>query len=433
VRAGAGAASSTPEDRLESAVAQALEWGERGEEISAERVRQAFPDCWTEVMAVLEVGERVQDLPARHLGPWKLLKKIGGGAQATVYLGCAETAGPGFEPGTHAALKIVRSGGAAAKERLQREADLASRLAHPNLVRVLDQPTKGPAAGGPMWAAFEYVQGQTLREVLAELGRLPEPLVRQIALEVARALDALHAAGWIHGDVKPENLILGDAGVLKLLDLGAAYPTGEPHPFAGTLPYAAPEQLRSAAADGRADVYGLGVTIYELFAGCHPFEGLYASQLVRAKLERPPPPLRSLRLDVSPLLAAVVDHSVSREAKDRPPSAEAVGEVFERGEDSTWWRELRASGWEPEAAPPAWMAEGGPSLHGREKELAGLESAFSLVGPGAGRSVLVEGAPGIGKSSLVETFLRRCVRNERAETVLGAFPLGGEGTAYGGN
>jgi serine/threonine-protein kinase len=194
------------------------------------------------------------------------------------------------------------------RRRFLREARLAARLNHPNVVRVFDV---GVDDGLP-FIAMEYVEGETLAELVARRGRLPAAEAAGLGVQMCAGLAAVHAAGLVHRDVKPQNLLLGREGTLKLGDFGIAL--GEEGTrltlagtVLGTIGYLAPEQARGEQVTAAADIYAVGAVLYELLTG------------------RPPERDVPLRLrGVPSALAAVVTDCLAERPGDRPASAAAL-------------------------------------------------------------------------------------------------------------
>lgn len=159
--------------------------------------------------------------------------------------------------------------------RFRREARAAARLSHPNVVAVYDQGSDGDM----LFLVLEYVPGRTLRDLLRERGPLSPARALELLEPVLAALGAAHAAGYVHRDVKPENVLLSDEGRVKVADFGlaraveAASATASVGMLLGTVHYLAPEQVATGASDARSDVYAAGVLLYELLTGSPPFDG----------------------------------------------------------------------------------------------------------------------------------------------------------------
>ena len=260
----------------------------------------------------------VQDAPA--LPGYKVLGVLGRGGMATVY--------KARQLGTKrlVAVKVINRGLADDGEivaRFRQEQALGARLRHPNLIAVYEA---GRAAGRP-YLIMELVEGDNLDELLGRSGPLPVAEACEIIRQAALGLQHLHERGLVHRDVKPSNLMLTTGGEVKVFDLGLARRLLEPDAgeritsqgqFLGTLDYVAPEQCTDPhAVDIRADVYGLGCTLYELLAGQAPFARPgyeSAFQKMKAHVEAPVPPIRESRPDVPERLATVLGRML---AKDR--------------------------------------------------------------------------------------------------------------------
>jgi serine/threonine-protein kinase len=217
----------------------------------------------------------------------------------------------------------VTAGGPAALDRMKEEIRLARRISHPGVVRIHDI---GEDAG-TYFITMEHVPGLSLAEVLRRLGRIPAAPAVAVGRQLCAALAAAHARGVIHRDVKPQNLILQPDGALKVLDFGVARLAERSSGLTtaglvvGTPAYMAPEQLLDEAVDARADVYAVGVVLYEALVGRRPLDApTPATTIARLLVETPTPP-HELRADVPPELSAVVMRALAREARDRPRSA----------------------------------------------------------------------------------------------------------------
>lgn len=190
------------------------------------------------------------------------------------------------------ALKVVKEEFALEENYLDaflREARLAAKVNHPNLVNVYDQGIDG----GSEYLVMELVEGKTLREVLTRFGSIDQTKALNVISSILGGLSALHAAGIVHRDIKPENVILANDGRVKLTDFGLAQPSSllrdRSEPLLGTLAYIAPEVLRGEVTDSRSDVYSIGITLFELVAGRQPFQSSDARELARKQLSEPMP------------------------------------------------------------------------------------------------------------------------------------------------
>jgi serine/threonine-protein kinase len=214
------------------------------------------------------------------------------------------------------------------RRRFLREARLAARLAHPNVVRVFDV---GEDDGRP-FIAMEYVEGQTLAELIARRGRLPAGEAATLGMQMCAGLAAAHAAGLVHRDVKPQNLLLGTDGVLKLGDFGIAVgPEGTRLTLAGTVlgtaGYLAPEQARGEQVTAAADIYAVGAVLYELLTG-EPSRTAGSLAELGSQDGFRSPDLAARAPDAPPELVAAVTACLSFSPEDRPPSAAVLARLL---------------------------------------------------------------------------------------------------------
>jgi eukaryotic-like serine/threonine-protein kinase len=278
----------------------------------------------------LAAGERVADYAVESL--------ISIGGMGEVYLARDVSPDTGGRP---VALKILRRHlivNTQAVDRFEREARAASALRHPNIVTVFKS---GNSSAG-LFIAMEWLDGSTFRAIM-DAGRVEIARAMDWGGQAARALSAAHAAGILHRDMKPENIMLCKDGVVKILDFGLARHDGAlvPEPssvgasgtisgtLSGTLLYMPPEILRGETATSASDVFSLGAFLYELAAGKHPFAGDTPLDVFEAIECRPVAAIGSLRNsipgDVDRLIFRMLDRSPSGR-----PSASEVCEVLER-------------------------------------------------------------------------------------------------------
>jgi serine/threonine protein kinase len=231
------------------------------------------------------------------------------------------------------ALKLLASKFTIDAERVRRfeqEARAVSALNHPNIVTIHEIGSNGDA----QFIVTEFVQGQTLRQRMFE-GAITPRLALDVAIQVATALEAAHAAGIVHRDIKPENIMLRTDGYVKVLDFGLAKLTESQLlsvDFAalamskvqtrsglvmGTATYMSPEQARGLGIDVRSDIFSLGIVIYEMLAGHPPFDGPTTSDVIVSILEKDPQPLRQSSPDIPIELEWIVKKALAKDCDDR--------------------------------------------------------------------------------------------------------------------
>ncbi|MFD8688840.1 Stk1 family PASTA domain-containing Ser/Thr kinase [Streptomyces sp. NPDC059651] len=208
-------------------------------------------------------------------------------------------------------------------ERFIREAKSVARLAHPNVVAVFDQGAQGQY----VYLAMEYVAGCTLRDVLRERGALQPRAALDILEPVLAALGAAHRAGFVHRDMKPENVLIGDDGRVKVADFGLVRAVGSvtnTTSILGTVSYLAPEQIEHGTADTRADVYACGVVLYEMLTGTKPHTGESPAQVIYQHLNEDVPAPSAVVPGLATELDALVASATARNPEVRPFDAVAL-------------------------------------------------------------------------------------------------------------
>ncbi|MEU7122813.1 Stk1 family PASTA domain-containing Ser/Thr kinase [Streptomyces zaomyceticus] len=225
------------------------------------------------------------------------------------------------------ALKVMHPAlatDAAFVERFIREAKSVARLSHPNVVGVFDQG----AEGAYVYLAMEYVAGCTLRDVLRERGALAPRAALDILEPVLAALGAAHRAGFVHRDMKPENVLIGDDGRVKVADFGLVRAVGSATATTGsvlgTVSYLAPEQIEHGTADTRADVYACGVVLYEMLTGGKPHSGDTPAQVLYQHLNTDVPAPSAAVPGLAPELDGLVAAATARNPEVRPHDAVAL-------------------------------------------------------------------------------------------------------------
>jgi len=279
------------------------------------------------------------------IGPYRVLRELGQGGMGTVVL--AEDT----RLGRHVALKTVsgtQAGTAGGRAQLLDEARAAAALTHPAIATVHDVIEHD----GNIAIVFELVEGETLAARLAK-GPLPEGQAVALAVQIADALAVAHGARVLHRDLKPSNIMLAPGGIVKILDFGIARfrPVG-PGPattagrddgFMGTPGYIAPEQWVGKPVDERADLYALGVVLFEMLTGKRPFPEREPFTLAFASIDRIARRVSALRPDVSPALDRLVARLLAADPSLRPPRARVVADEL---------RELLGPAAPP--VPPRW-------------------------------------------------------------------------------
>jgi predicted ATPase len=329
---------------------------------------------------------------------YRILDKLGGGGMGVVYK-AHDT-----RLGRSVALKFLPRAYALDPQRLerfQREARTASALNHPHICTIHDMDQYE----GQPFLVMELIEGPTLRALAA--GRLSLSALVPLIGQVAKALAAAHAAGIVHRDIKPENIMVRDDGYAKVVDFGLALPlpTGvtqsgaeaaavsDPGTLLGTVRYMSPEQARAETAGSASDLFSLGIVLYELATGQHPFPADSQVGVLHAILSQAPLRPALLNPEIPAPLESLILQLLEKDARLRPTATEVDALLAE----------LTGKG--------AGLVRG-PALTpvqrhtvGRQKELAELHAGFASAGAGRGLFLCVTGEPGIGKTTLVEDFL----------------------------
>jgi serine/threonine-protein kinase len=250
-------------------------------------------------------------------GRYALESKLGSGGMSTVYLARDAT----LE--RWVAIKILHreiSDQPDQIERFRREARTVAQLSHPNLVSVIDAGEDG----GHPYIVFEYVEGETLKQRIERLGRLPLDEAAAYAIEIGRGLAAAHVARMVHRDVKPQNVLIDAEGRAKVTDFGIAREleadgltaTGR---VLGTTDYVSPEQAMGHNVDARSDIYSLGVVLYEMLTGSPPFSAETLVGVAMKHVNEQMPDVQVRRPQVSSALAAVVEKATFKDPGRRYP------------------------------------------------------------------------------------------------------------------
>jgi len=305
---------------------------------------------------------------------YRLVRKIALGGMAEVWLATDEYLN------RQVAVKLLKAQlatDATATERFKREAEMVAGLAHPNIVQIHDTVIHD----GRRAVIMPYITGMSLRDKLDKERRLSVEETLNIAVAVAGALDAAHAAKLVHRDVKPGNILitpdghvlLTDFGIAKAIDSDASQDLTSENVMMGTAKYLSPEQVRGHELDGRADLYSLGLVLYECLAGKVPFKGPNDAETALARVQRDPTPLGRLRPQLNPGLLQLVRRLLARNPEERPKSgAEVVAAV----------EQIRAA---DSLAPKPWPAQGTIAPPQPKPQRSGSKQPPSTERSGRGR------------------------------------------------
>ena len=253
-------------------------------------------------------------------GRYALLELVGSGGMGDVYRA------RDLELDEVVALKLLRQAIAQTADGLARfrhEVKLARRVTHRNVARTFELGEDD----GARFLTMEYVRGESLAARLRREGRLRPERAVAIATQVALGLEAAHAAGVVHRDIKPDNVLLAPDGRVVVTDFGVARKaasTADDRLLAGTPAYMAPEQLSTGEASARSDLYALGVLLWELVSGRLPFSGTTPAALAEARLIHSPPDLRSIVTDAPAELSELLLRLMAKDPRMRPDSARSV-------------------------------------------------------------------------------------------------------------
>jgi eukaryotic-like serine/threonine-protein kinase len=248
-------------------------------------------------------------------GRYRLEEQVGSGGMSSVYRA--------FDPTLerHVAIKLMHrdiSSDADQLERFRREARAVAQLNHPHVVTVIDA---GEDDGAP-YIVFEYVEGETLKDRIRRLGRLPVAEAVAYAVEIGRALECAHEHMLVHRDVKPQNVLIDPDGRAKVTDFGIARSleaqgltaTGR---VLGTTDYVSPEQALGHEVTAQSDIYSLGIVLYEMLTGEAPFQADTQVAVAMKHVREPLPDVQRRRPEISAALAAVVERATAKETRNR--------------------------------------------------------------------------------------------------------------------
>jgi Protein kinase domain/AAA ATPase domain len=294
-------------------------------------------------------------------------------------------------------------------ERFQREARTASALNHPHICTMYDVDEHE----GLPFLVMELIEGQTLRSLAAQRPSLPA-LIHLVG-QVAKALAAAHAAGIMHRDIKPENIMVRDDGYAKVLDFGlarripipgtrsqaTAAEVTEPGTVMGTVRYMSPEQAKGETASSASDIFALGIVLYELAVGQHPFPADSQVGVLHAIVAQPPLSPTRLNPEIPASLEGLLLRMLEKDPRLRPSAAEVDVGLSELARITSG----------PQAGSGLLSIQ--RHMVGRQAELAELRAGFESAAAGRGLLLCVAGEPGLGKTTLVEEFLGELAAGER--------------------
>ena len=269
------------------------------------------------------MADSAETLIGKAVGPYEIQSMLGRGGVGVVYLAFDQ------ELQRRVALKFLHDHLLNDKRRMERfkqEARAASALNHPNILTI----HQIGHMEGRQFIATEFVEGGTLRQLINR-SALNEIEALDIAIQIASALTAAHAAEIVHRDLKPDNVMVRPDGYIKLLDFGLAKLLEPSHTgseaatlinteqgtILGTVRYMSPEQVRGLETDARTDIWSLGVVLHEMLTGCPPFDGITKSDVIAAILEREPPPLANNENRISEKLRWIVAKALTKDREER--------------------------------------------------------------------------------------------------------------------
>jgi serine/threonine protein kinase len=266
-------------------------------------------------------GTPENDVVGQRIGSWQVEALIAEGGMGRVYRARSTD-------GQEAALKLVKSDlahDAVFRKRFELEASIAERVEHPHVVPVLDS---GEHDGTP-YLAQRLIRGGSLDDRLERDGALDIDFALRVCSEVASGLDALHAAGLFHRDVKPANILLDEAETAYITDFGLAKDSQgslltRPGQTLGSLDYMAPEQIRADEISAATDVYALGCVMYECVTGKPPYADRQGMRALWAHLQDEPPDATEDRPDLPQAFASELRRALAKDPAERPASASAL-------------------------------------------------------------------------------------------------------------
>lgn len=269
--------------------------------------------------------------PGDRVDHYLIERPLGQGGEAAVFQGRDLRTGEAVVIKLHEPAQL---GEIAAFERFRREVSIARLLRHPGIPRLLEVHEDGR----PPYLVLEYMEGHSLRSLIEGHRRLPVQRAVEIAVSLSDVVAYCHAHRVYHRDLKPENVLVDD-GRVKIIDFGIALLDGAPRVtwrgfsgLVGTPEYMAPEQIRGERGGPQTDVYALGLIMYEMLAGRPPYRSPNPLSTMYQHLNMSPEPLRDVRDDVPPPIAAIIARAMRRRMEERFPTAAELGEALRHPE-----------------------------------------------------------------------------------------------------
>ncbi|HSB09069.1 MAG TPA: protein kinase [Blastocatellia bacterium] len=349
--------------------------------------------------------------PGTNIGPYKVISSLGAGGMGEVYL-ARDT-----RLGRKIALKFLSADFTRDEERVRRfqqEARAASALNHPNLITIFDIGE----VEAVHFISTEFIEGETLRHRIVS-HRMTTADICDIAIQVASALSAAHAAGITHRDIKPENIMVRPDGVVKVLDFGLAKltesaastgvsnydPTAltkkvmdtDPGVVMGTISYMSPEQARGAPVDARTDIFSFGVVMYEMISGRVPFDGASFGDVITSILSKRPMPLARFAPEVPAEMERIVSKSL---AKDREERYQSIKDMLIDLKRLKHRLEVQAE--LEDSSPHEWVSE------------AASGARINDSSPVIGETVVAGSTPTIRTTSSAEYLISEIKRHKKA-------------------
>lgn len=412
--------------------------------------------------------------PIPIAGHFALIQELGSGSSGTVFRARLTEDYDDLVAGTEVAIKFLRQDrllDEKARARFVAEGQLGQRVRHPNVAAIYGVETIAVLGLESTYLVMELVRGTTLRQFLLLQGPPVEDLTRRIGRDAALGLSALHRRGAVHRDVKPENLVLTPQGDVKVVDLGLARPFGEAgnergstgssgssgsagssgssgshgtwghgsparggshgssrspsggsRGVAGSVAYTSPEALQGRAVGPQSDLYALGVVLFEVVTGRHPFAHCTnADEVIHAHLHEAPPRPSHWRPRISPVLEQLLLELLQKDPQRRPADAAQVARILEQGEASDWWQQheqlapVLASGRRLQRM----RRPAETTFFGRDDELADLGKLLQRARTGKGRAACISGPLGIGRRRLLDEAMTRWLQTGQDLLYLG--------------